>query len=81
MQKRSIIVRADWDEEAGVWVATSTDIGGLAVEAETLESLSEKVCLAISDLVELNGFDGAVTDIPVHLMADKLMRVPADCAA
>lgn len=81
MQKHTIIVRADWDEEAGVWVATTTDIEGLAVEAETLEKLSDKVCAAIIDLVELNGFEGAVSDIPVHIMADKLLRIPTDCAA
>lgn len=81
MQKHSIIVRADWDEDAGVWVATTTDIDGLAVEAETLEKLSDKVCAAIIDLVELNGFAGNTADIPVHLLADKLLRVPADCAA
>ncbi|MBE0552284.1 MAG: DUF1902 domain-containing protein [Rhodobacteraceae bacterium] len=81
MQKHTIIVRADWDEEAGVWVATTSDIEGLAVEAETLEKLSDKVCTAIVDLVELNGFEGAASDIPVHIMADKLLRIPADCAA
>lgn len=61
MQKHTIIVRADWDEEAGVWVATTSDIEGLAVEAETLEKLSDKVCAAIVDLVELNGFLGKTT--------------------
>jgi hypothetical protein len=81
MQKHSIIVRADWDDEAGVWVATTSDIDGLAVEAETLETLADKACAAIIDLVEMNGFEGDPTDIPVHLMADKLIRVTVDCAA
>ena len=81
MQKHTIIVRADWDDEAGVWVATTSDIDGLAVEAETLEALSDKVCKAIVDLVELNGFEGASSDVPVHLMAERLIRVPTDCAA
>ncbi len=81
MQKHSIIVRADWDEEAGVWVATTNDIDGLAVEAATLETLSDKVCAAIVDLIELNGFEGPSKDLPVHIMADKLVRVPTDCAA
>lgn len=81
MQKHSIIVRADWDEEAGVWVATSSDIDGLAVEAETLEKLSDKVVAAIADLIELNGFDLSGGDLPVHIMADKLLRIPTSCAA
>lgn len=81
MQKHTIIVRADWDEEAGVWVATTSDIDGLAVEADTLEKLSDKVCAVIVDLIELNGFEGADHDIPVHIMAAKLLRVPTACAA
>ncbi len=81
MLKKSIIVRADWDDEAGVWVATSGDIDGLAIEAETLEALSDKLPGALSDLVELNGFSGPDGDIPVHLHADKTLRVPTDCAA
>lgn len=81
MLKNSIIVRADWDDEAGVWVATSGDIDGLAIEAETLEALSDKLPGALADLVELNGFNGPDGDIPVYLHADKTLRVPADCAA
>lgn len=81
MQKHSIIVRADWDDEAGVWVATSSDIDGLAVEAETLEKLSEKVCAALADLIELNGFDGGGAEVPVHIVADRLLRVPVSRAA
>jgi len=81
MQKHSIIVRADWDEEARVWVATSGDIDGLAVEADTLERLAEKVCAAIVDLIEVNGFQGTGADVPVHIMAEKLLRIPSACAA
>ena len=36
-------VHADWDPEAGVWVATSDDVPGLATEAATLEALTEKL--------------------------------------
>jgi hypothetical protein len=38
-----LFIRAEWDEEAGVWVATSDDVPGLATEAETLELLSTKL--------------------------------------
>ena len=34
------LIRADWDPEARVWVATSDDVPGLATEADTLEALS-----------------------------------------
>ena len=80
MNKTSIIVRADWDAEAGVWVATSADIDGLALEAETIEALSVKLSAALPDLIELNGFGGQTADVPVHLMADRVLRVSANAA-
>lgn len=71
----SIIVRAEFDDEAAVWVATSTDIDGLAVEADTLEALAPKVVAALSDLLELNGKSFELADIPVHIVAEQLTRV------
>ena len=75
LDKVSIIVRALHDAEAGVWVATSNDIDGLAVEAQTLEQLEQKVSLAIADLLELNGGFPGLAEVPVHIMAESLMRV------
>ena len=72
---RSLIVRADWDDEAKVWVASSTEIDGLAVEADTLERLGEKVEAAVLDLIELNGVEVPDGDVPVHIMAERLVRV------
>ncbi|MBY3238010.1 DUF1902 domain-containing protein [Rhizobium leguminosarum bv. viciae 248] len=76
MKHASIIVRADWDEEAGVWVASSDDIEGLAVEADTFETLEPKVVAVITDLFELNGFTSSLPEIPVHIMAEQLVRIP-----
>ena len=50
-----ILVRADWDDDAKVWVATSADIDGLATEAATLEELRDKVLAMVGELAELNG--------------------------
>jgi hypothetical protein len=72
----SIIVRATWDDEAEVWVATSKDIDGLAIEAPTMEALEPKVLAALSDLIELNGIDSDLAEIPVYLMAEQLLRMP-----
>lgn len=72
----SIIVRANWDDEAAVWVATSKDVDGLAVEAPTLEALEPKVLAALSDLIELNGIESDLPEIPVHIMAEQLIRIP-----
>jgi predicted RNase H-like HicB family nuclease len=47
-------VHAEWDPEAGVWVATSEDVPGLATEAETLEALADKLRIMIPELLEAN---------------------------
>ncbi|HEY6138857.1 MAG TPA: DUF1902 domain-containing protein [Thermoanaerobaculia bacterium] len=48
-------VEADWDTKAGVWVATSDDVPGLATEAETNETLTERLRTMIPELLEANG--------------------------
>ncbi len=75
MNTASIFVRAAWDDDAKVWVATSTDIEGLAVEAETREALAEKVVAAVTDLIELNGIETNLPEIPIHVMSEDLRRV------
>ena len=55
MSKKPLFVRAEWDDEARVWVATSDDVPGLATEAETVESLIEKLKVMIPELLEVNG--------------------------
>ncbi|MGR3984083.1 MAG: DUF1902 domain-containing protein, partial [Gammaproteobacteria bacterium] len=42
------------DDEAGVWCASSDDIRGLAIEAETKERLIERLEQVIPELWELN---------------------------
>lgn len=75
MKHLSVVVRADWDDETRSWVATSPDVDGLAVEAETLEALEPKVVAAISDLLEFNGFRYELPEIPVHIVAQRCARV------
>ncbi len=76
MKSSSIIVRALWDEEAEVWVASSADIDGLSVEADTIEKLEKKVVSAIGDLLELNGQTFDLPEIPVHIMSEHMAKVP-----
>jgi Domain of unknown function (DUF1902) len=75
MKNLSIVVRAMWDEEARVWFATSSDIDGLAVEADTLEALEKKAIAALVDLIELNGDVSDLPEIPVHFMAEHMTRI------
>jgi len=40
---RAIVIHADWDPDAAVWVATTTDLKGLVTEADTIEALRAKL--------------------------------------
>jgi predicted RNase H-like HicB family nuclease len=60
---RPIIVTADWDPEAGVWVATTRDLHGLVTEAETIEALRTKLPGMILDLLE----EAGITDKPASI--------------
>jgi hypothetical protein len=52
---RSITVDARWDGEASVWIATSPDVPGLVVEAETWPTMISEVRLVLPDLLILSG--------------------------
>ena len=49
-------IRAEWDDEAAVWVATSDDVPGLVTEAETMELLSAKLESLVPELLAENGY-------------------------
>lgn len=51
-------VKADWDAEAGVWVAASDDVPGLVAEAATLEGLLDDIRALVPELLALNGAGG-----------------------
>jgi predicted RNase H-like HicB family nuclease len=48
-------IRAQWDSEAGVWVAESADVPGLVAEADSPNVLIQKLSNLIPELLELNG--------------------------
>ncbi len=52
-----------WDAEAAVWVATSKDIPGLALESGSFDALLERIRYAVPELLALNKH----TDTPVTL--------------
>ncbi len=52
---RSITIDARWDDEAGVWLATSMDVPGLVVEAETWPSMIGEVRIVLPELLSLSG--------------------------
>ncbi|WP_377294147.1 DUF1902 domain-containing protein [Rhizobium sp. SG2393] len=76
MLDTTMVVTATWDEEASVWFATSEDIDGLAVEADTLEKLERKIADAVSDLLELNGKGPDLPEIPVRVRTEHVLKIP-----
>lgn len=72
MRKNTVngpVIHATWDAEAGVWVAESDDVPGLATEAATVEALLEKLRVMIPELLEAN--EG---ELPEEVPFDLLMR-------
>lgn len=51
---KKLLVIAQWDDEAGVWVATSEDIPGLVTEAASLDELLTRVLAVAPELLEDN---------------------------
>jgi len=67
MAGKPLFVRAEWDEVARVWVATSDDVPGLATEEENLEKLIEKLKVMIPELLDANEAEGE-RDVPFELL-------------
>ena len=68
--EKVFFVRAEWDAEASVWVATSDDVPGLATEADTVEDLSAKLATMIPELLEANGLQNG-KEVPFELLVRK----------
>jgi hypothetical protein len=56
--QRDITIQARWDGEASVWLATSSDVPGLVVEADTWPAMISEVQLVLPELLELSGQGG-----------------------
>jgi predicted RNase H-like HicB family nuclease len=67
MTNKPLFIRAEWDEEASVWVATSDDVPGLATEGDTIEGLIEKLKIMIPELLHANG-DDQEYDVPFEIL-------------
>ena len=71
---RPIVVTADWDPEAKVWVATSRDPRGLVTEAESVEALRAKLPGMILDLLQEAGISDPPASIEIIARAsDRLI--------
>ena len=74
----AILVRARWDPEAEVWVATSDDVPGLVTEAATPAELERRLQEIIPDLldkVEKPGDSGQSVEVPMYVMSEQLSKI------
>lgn len=73
----SIQVRAELDDEAGVWVATTDDVPGLVAEHKDLTKLMDMVVDLIPILIVENDMLPEIEqarDVPVHIAASALAK-------
>lgn len=69
-------VHAEWDAEASVWIATSEDIPGLCVQADSFEDLVDIVTALTPDLLLENQVVTSAI-IPLHIVAERTAIIRA----
>ena len=70
-------IKAEWDGEASVWLASSDDVPGLATGADTFEELTAKLKIVIPELLEENGLLAAgVDEVPFAVIAERVEQAP-----
>lgn len=71
IKKTIYIVRAFWDINAKVWVASSENFIGIATEAESLDKLISKLNVMVPEILEANGYIPKIHDsVPYQLIND-----------
>jgi predicted RNase H-like HicB family nuclease len=85
MVNRTILVRAEWDPHARVYVATSEDVPGLVAEAATVTELTEKLESLVPELLEVNArsegdclfenLERRWADVPMVVLAEQVTKV------
>ena len=75
-------IKAEWDAKAGVWVASSDDVPGLATGADTFEELIEKLRVVRypSCWKRTASSISSSDEIPFAVFAERLEHAPARCA-
>jgi hypothetical protein len=76
-----IVVKATFDEEAGVWFTESSDLPGLRLEGASVDELVRKLPGAVLDLLEAGGDAPTSGEVPIELIAHASTRVRLGMAA
>ena len=66
---RDITVQARWDGQAAVWIATSPDVSGLVVEADTWPAMIEEVRIVLPELLEVS--EAPVENLSITFKAEE----------
>lgn len=75
-------IHCEWDDEAGVWYVSESDVPGLAGEAPTIEDMDRLLRKRIPELISLNMPDldfRAEREVPWDLVATRHSRVALAC--
>ena len=75
IEKKEYEIKALWDPEAGVWVATSEEIAGLCTEAETLEILINKLKMIVPELLQANSVAFPTHQLSFHIVSERTEMV------
>lgn len=71
MRDHTYQIRAVWDDEANVWVATSDDVPGLVTEASTLDALVKKLEVLIPEQLKANNALPHAQEIPFEILSER----------
>lgn len=67
------IINLTWDNEAGVWIATSENIPGLILESGSFDALLERIRFTVPELLELNGSDNP--SLTLNFVSERRERI------
>ena len=71
--RHDITIDTRWDEEAGVWLATSAEAPGLVIEAETWPGMIPEVRAVLPELLALTGRPGG--DLALTFRAEEHLHL------
>lgn len=69
-----VSIKLRWDDEAAVWIATSSDVPGLALESGSFDALIERLRIAVPELMKLNA--SASSELNLSYLTEREDRLP-----
>jgi hypothetical protein len=79
-QRKSFEIRADWDDEAGLWWCSNDELP-LTTEAPTFEQLVSRVLEIAPEMAAENGLAATGDEIEVHVIVERVHSVPVVATA